>query len=61
MNTINNLLHILGNTIQKKEIEYKKDLNIEELYDLATKQGVWHIIFETLKKQYDVSKYEMKF
>lgn len=58
--TMQNLLHILGDVLQKKDIP-DMDLDMEELYDLATKQGVWHIIFELLKTHYDVSKYEMKF
>lgn len=60
-NELKILMYILGCVIQGKDIAPSQDFDTEKIYDLATKQGVWHIIFETLKKHYDVSAYEMRF
>ena len=59
MNELKRLLYILGCTLKGEKPDTEFD--IENIYNLAINQGIWHIIYETLEKYYNLSAYKMRF
>ncbi len=58
---LKDLMYILGCALNGKKAEPEHKLDIDKIYDLAVSQGVWHIIFEAIPKEYNLSQYQGRF